>query len=100
MFNQLAIKLLIRESARLRSELRAANRRYDELLDRTLFSVRPERVVHPRGNGTPEFTPSDDAGDMYTKAMQDAERLAKAAIAPDEEPEDDHPTATEGRPSR
>jgi hypothetical protein len=87
MFNRALIHELRKENSRLRAELRSEKRRYDELLDRTLFSVRPERVIAsaPK-NGTPSYA-ATEAGDMYTKAMNDAVEEAKK-VAGTAEPEE------------
>jgi hypothetical protein len=75
MFNKPLIKALRQELSRTRADCRDWKRRYDELLDRTIFQVRPVRV---QGKTAPsdERQVVSEGGDLYTMAMQDAENLA------------------------
>ena len=76
MFNSLAIKLLLKENARLRTQNRRLEQRIDEMLDTKLHSRVPDRLVDQRSSEM-QVAPIL-AGDGYTSALMEADRDARA----------------------
>lgn len=103
MFNRLAIKMLRQEVSRLRRDLRYKDRVIDtlmersrldaedhnfaikELLDRFVHKRVPERLVSAQQE-TDRMVTQPGANDLYTSAMEDADRIAderaKSAMVP------------------
>jgi hypothetical protein len=78
MFNKLPIKILLRENARLRSELRRKEQTVAELLEKFVHNRVPERLQAKSPNDAAvarEYATSYPS-DAYSVAMEDAERLA------------------------
>lgn len=87
---KLLVKVLLRENARLRQELRRKELTVNELLDRFVNNRVPERL----GSEQRTLNNSDDLSyssiypsDAYSQAVAEAERLADAT-RPDLDPHD------------
>lgn len=83
MFNKLPIKLLLRENARLRREIRRKDQVVAELLDKFVHNRIPQRLQADRpGTSTGASTSqmvSSYPSDAYSQAIEDAERIAAEA---------------------
>lgn len=79
MFNKQALKILARENARLRGELRRKEKQVSELLDNFIFHKIPERLANRSFSSSPVLggsgsAPSPDhMTDSYSVLMRELE---------------------------
>lgn len=79
MFNKTALKILARENARLRAELRRKDRQLSELLDNFIFNKRPERLtsrpaISSTGGDLNSAMVSSYPSDAYSSLINELER--------------------------
>lgn len=76
-FNKTAIKILARENARLRSEVRRKDERIDELMDMIVHHKRPSRLERGTDAAISTAAVPSASSDAYLAAMKDAEERAE-----------------------
>jgi hypothetical protein len=84
LFQNLALKLTLKENARLRSQLRRKDKQINELLDRFVHNKVPERFLKnaSQSNSTLPQQMSSYPSDAYSQAIEDAERRAESYTPP------------------